>query len=77
MRLYFDNHRVIESGLAVRDGLHVIKVHDQLPLEGFLIASIGAADVDPEGAIREWTPAAFVEKADALFRDAFRHPACG
>ncbi|GAG10178.1 unnamed protein product, partial [marine sediment metagenome] len=32
VRLYFDAHRIIKDGLAVRDGLHSLKVHDKLAL---------------------------------------------
>ena len=63
-RLYFDNHRIIESGRDERDGLHLIKIRGELPLDGFLVAAITSADADPEGVVQVWTPAEFVERAN-------------
>jgi hypothetical protein len=64
VRLYFDNHRIIEDGLGVRDGLHLMKVHRRLPLEPYLLAAVRAADLDP---VREggWTLRSFVARANA------------
>ncbi|MHB9132380.1 MAG: hypothetical protein ACYDBB_15015 [Armatimonadota bacterium] len=58
-RLFFDGHRLIREGLIVRDGLHEAKVHDYLPLDPYLIASVTPADLDPEGEITVWTPKSF------------------
>ena len=41
VRLYFNAHRIITDGLAVRDGLHKLKIHDHLNLEPYLIAAVG------------------------------------
>lgn len=67
LRLYFDLHRIIADGLAVRDGLHLVKVHDHLPLEPYLAAAVSVGEVDPEGSIPEWTPRRFLEAANAHF----------
>lgn len=63
VRLYLDNHRIIRDGLGVRDGLHQIKVHDQLPLAPYLLAAISVADLAPAA----WTPRRFTEEADRCF----------
>lgn len=67
IRLYFDNHKIIESGLGVRDGLHTIKVHLRLPLDPFLVTTVSQKDIDPEGKMREWTPKKFWKAANAEF----------
>ena len=71
IRLYVDNHRIIRSKLGVRDGLHLMKVFDHLPLDPFMIAAIGVGDIDGVGNSQEWTPARFVEQADLAFSDRF------
>jgi hypothetical protein len=68
-RLYLNNHRIITDGLGTRDGLHVMKVHLQLPLVPYLLAAITVDEIDPEGKIATWTPRIFVEKANEAFRD--------
>ncbi len=71
VRLYFDAHKIITAGIAVRDGLHTLKVHDHLPLHPYLRAALTAADVDPQGTVKVWTPRAFLERSNAWFRDHF------
>ena len=67
VRLYFDGHVIITSGLAVRDGRHTLKVHRRLPLRPFLVASIAAGDlVWPRGQTA-WTPKTFTAAANAVF----------
>lgn len=74
MRLYFDLHRIIRYGIAVRDGLHLPKMRDQLPLIPYLLDPIGAEDVNTDDAGSDWTPQSFVEDADRAFqRRRFRH----
>lgn len=67
VRLYFDAHKIITDGLAVRDGLHVVKVYMQLPLSPYLIAAITRFDVDPNGEISAWTPRMFLDAANSVF----------
>lgn len=67
VRLYFDAHRIIEAGLAVRDGVHTIKVRDELPLHPFVVAAIDAEQADPQGEMLTWTPAKFLTMANARF----------
>ncbi len=74
-RLYFDNHRIIESGLGERDGLHLVKIRSELPLDPFLVATITADDADPERLMSRWTPALFVQRADAALTDSLTGPA--
>ena len=66
-RMYFDARKIIEDGLAVRDGGHSLKVYGALPLEGYLLRTVLAGDVAlPPGAVH-WTPTLFTEAANALF----------
>jgi hypothetical protein len=66
-RMYFDAHKMIKDGLAVRDGTHIFKVYEALPLEGYLLRTVLAGDVSlPDGA-EHWTPTLFTEAANALF----------
>ncbi len=67
VRLYFDAHKIITSGLAVRDGVHTLKVHDHLPLQPYLVAAITAADIESQGAVKTWTPRLFLDRANAWF----------
>jgi hypothetical protein len=71
VRLYFDGHRIIRDGLAVSDGLHLLKVHDHLPLEPYLVAAISARDVDPNGEVQTWTPWTFLKAANQDFISRF------
>lgn len=66
-RMYFGAHNIIADGLAVRDGGHTIKVHGALPLEGYLLRTVLAGDVELPPDKNHWTPALFAEAADALF----------
>ena len=67
VRLYFDARRIILDGLAVRDGLHILKVHDHLPLERYLVATISVEDIDPRGEVSVWTPRTFLDRANEWF----------
>ena len=68
VRLYFDNYRIITDGLAIRDGLHITKVRNLLPLAPYLIDAVGVDDVDPVAGVRAWSLRAFVESADGAVR---------
>lgn len=65
VRLYLDAHRIIRDGLAVRDGLHPIKVKRELALGPYLLAALTPEDVDP--GRRDWTPESFARAADEEF----------
>ena len=67
VRLYFDVHRIIRDGFAVRDGLHTLKVQYRLPLEPYLIASIGVDDVAPLAVGERWTTTLFLDRANEVF----------
>ena len=67
VRLYFDNYRMIADHQIVRDGLHTAKVHKRLPLSPYLLAVIGANEVDPRREMNLWTPRLFVERANKAF----------
>jgi hypothetical protein len=64
IRLYFDAHKIIEDGLAVRDGLHILKVEKQLSLEKYL-----KMIVTEEMALEEmnWTPTSYTEWSNEYF----------
>lgn len=69
VRLYFDGHAIITSGLAVRDGRHTLKVHRRLQLRPFLVALVAVGDlVRPRGQVA-WTPRTFTAAANAAFLD--------
>lgn len=72
VRLYFDLHAIIRDGLGVRDGLHLAKVRDHLPLGPYLLGAIGAQDLRPDRLATEWTPRLFTEEADCLFGKRLR-----
>ena len=67
MRLYFDAHLIIRSGLVTRDGLHIVKVYEHLPLAPYLVTAIGVENVDPQGEVETWTPRTFVSQANQYF----------
>jgi hypothetical protein len=66
-RLYFDAHRIIADGFAVRDGAHVLKVHGQLPLEGYWLQTVLASDIPLPAGNEHWTPALFGAAANTFF----------
>jgi len=66
-RMYFDAHKIIKDGLAVRDGTHMLKVYGALPLEGYLLRTVFAGDVTLPIGADHWTPTLFTEAANALF----------
>ena len=63
VRLYFDNHRIIEAAVAVRDGLHSTKVRRELPLSPYMMASVSATELPDQ----TWTPRTFWQAANDLF----------
>jgi hypothetical protein len=65
VRLYFDSHRIIQDGLGVRDGLHILKVRQRLPLQPYLIAAISSRNIYPKGEPAPWTLRTFVDQANA------------
>ncbi len=64
VRLYFDVKQIISDKIAVRDGLHILKIKDMLPLNKYLIAAITAKDF-PSNI--DWTPTLFTEMANQYF----------
>lgn len=68
VRLYFDMKKMIADRIIRRDGLHLAKVKDRLPLEKYLIAAITPDDFD---VTIQWTPTLFTEKANQLFKDNY------
>lgn len=64
IRLYFDAHRIIEDGLATRDGLHLLKVKKELPLERYLVGVIEKDLLEPKDV---WTPTTYTEAANNYF----------
>lgn len=64
VRLYFDVSKIKDAGLVTKDGVHLLKVKDCLPLDGFLVDVI-SAEMFPSDTV--WTPTLFTEKANQLF----------
>lgn len=63
VRLYFDAEAIINDGLGIRDGLHILKVKDKLPLEKYLLACVEAELFQK----KDWTPSTFTEAANKYF----------
>lgn len=68
VRIYLDMKRIVEDGLAVRDGAH-LKVKGTLPLNPYLIWVATWKNVGLKGRIS--TPNIFCEKADKEFKKRF------
>jgi hypothetical protein len=67
VRLYFDLHAIIRDGLGVRDGLHLVKVRNHLPLTPYLLGAVGLEDVAAGDPGKDWTPRLFTQQADRIF----------
>lgn len=67
VRLYFDNRKIVADGRCTRDGIHTTKVFRTLPLQGYLLLSVGTADLRQCGDTTSWTPRTFAQAADQLF----------
>ena len=63
-RLYLDMKKIVEDGLAVRDGAH-LKVKDKLPLNPYLIWAATWENIGLESRVS--TPKNFSEKANGMF----------
>lgn len=71
-RLYFDLHAIIRDGLGVRDGLHLVKVRNHLPLTPYLLGAVGSEDVAAGDPGKDWTPRLFAQEADRIFEQRLR-----
>jgi len=71
-RMYFDAHKIIVDGLAVRDGTHVLKVYNTLPLENYWVTTVFAHDISLPPNAEHWTPALFGAAANAFFLEKFK-----
>nr|WP_312577156.1 hypothetical protein [Sedimentibacter sp.] len=69
VRLYFDAHRIIEDGLATRDGLHLLKVKKELPLERYLKSVVEKDLLEPKEV---FTPTIFTEMSNNYFLDSVK-----
>ena len=67
-RLYIDMKKIVEDGLAVRDGAH-LKVKDKLPLKPYLIWTATWENVGLDNRIS--TPKIFTEKANMEFKKRY------
>ncbi|HEX3044577.1 MAG TPA: hypothetical protein VHY08_07465 [Bacillota bacterium] len=70
VRMYFDAHAIIHDGLIVRDGAHVLKVDDRLPLKPYLKMVLNESNVPYVNKERIWTPTLFTEAANKNFLEA-------
>ncbi len=64
VRLYFDVRKMFADEIVTRDGLHIVKIKDRLPLKDYLLTSVTSKDFDNK---IQWTPTLFTEKANELF----------
>ncbi|MDP6037438.1 MAG: hypothetical protein QGG64_02715, partial [Candidatus Latescibacteria bacterium] len=71
VRIYFDNHKLIQNEIGIRDGLHTIKVRSKLHLSDYMVAAISVDDVDPSKAVEHWTPRHFFQAANDYFYRQF------
>lgn len=67
-RLYLDMKKIVEDGLAVRDGAH-LKVKDKLPLKPYLIWAATWESIGLDSRVS--TPKIFTEKADMVFKKMY------
>lgn len=66
-RMYFDARRIIADGLAVRDGVHFLKVHNELDLSQYLLLTVFEKDVKMPDGKNYWTPTSFTKAANEYF----------
>jgi len=66
-RMYFDTHKIISDGLAVRDGVHSIKILNKIPLHPYLVMVVFGNDILLPKHKSFWTPTLFNEKANEYF----------
>ena len=71
LRFYFDCHSIIRAGLDVRVA-GAIKVFGALPLQPYLVMTLGLADIDPDAEGEHWTPRLFTKRANDVFWDRVR-----
>jgi len=63
VRLYFNAEAIIKDGLGTRDGLHILKVKDKLPLDKYLLEWVSAEPFQK----KDWTPSTFTSTANKYF----------
>ncbi|HEY8890331.1 MAG TPA: hypothetical protein VIM70_08755 [Clostridium sp.] len=63
VRIYFNAHKIISYGLATRDGLHVLKVFERLPLDKYMALAIE----DKMLTRRIWTPTTYTHFSNEFF----------
>jgi GrpB-like predicted nucleotidyltransferase (UPF0157 family) len=66
-RMYFDAKRIIADGLAVRDGVHFLKVYNKLDISKYLLLTVFEKDVPLPNDKNYWTPTSFTEAANKYF----------
>jgi len=66
-RMYFDVHKMIKDGLVIRDGVHLAKVFDTLPLNDYLLLTVLEKDVILPDGETHWTPSLFKKYANDFF----------
>lgn len=64
IRIYFDMYEIIHNGLAVRDGLHILKVLNELPLYPYMKMSIDKTMLAKQSV---WTPTDFTSSSNEYF----------
>jgi len=63
VRLYFDAEEIIKDGLGTKDGLHILKIKDKLPLNKYLLEWVSAELFRK----KDWTPSTFTDVANKYF----------
>lgn len=72
VRMYFDAHKIIEDGLGVRDGVHVLKIYKSLPLKPYLKQIYFEKDIPYIKGRKSWTPTLFTEEANKQFYNSLK-----
>ncbi|MBU3202475.1 hypothetical protein LL037_13095 [Clostridium estertheticum] len=67
IRMYFDAHKIILDGFAVRDGAHIIKVKDKIRITDYIVYMYDETNVDLPKGIDFWTPSLFTDEANKSF----------
>ncbi|MDF2504911.1 hypothetical protein [Clostridium sp.] len=72
VRMYFNARKIIEDGLGVRDGAHVLKIYRSLPLKPYLKKIYFEKDIPYIKGRKSWTPTLFTEEANKWFYNSLK-----
>ena len=67
-RIYLKNWEIIRNHLDTRDGIHLMKVHRELPIDKYIAAVVTRDDLTLKEEEEYWTPKLFADKSNMEFR---------